>query len=103
MRAVKLAESPMEMAPGPVQRLLARKDGYTFGFGYGPGWSLIFGSEQGDIAVQPGQWVVRHDDGTITVQDEAPVACTCVYAGGSPMPPPGTEPCVVHHAGRVGL
>lgn len=57
--------------PSKVTRLLA-VDGMTWGYGYGPGWSMIFGSEQGDIVVQPGQWVVLHDDGRVTVEDSPP-------------------------------
>lgn len=56
--------------PGDVLRLLASADGVTFGYGGGPGASMVFGTESGsDITVYPGQWVTRHPDGSITVTD----------------------------------
>lgn len=70
MKSVTVADNPMDMVPSEVMRLLATKDGRTFGYGYGPGWSLIFGSEQGDISVNPGETVTRYDDGTIMVRRE---------------------------------
>ncbi|MDF2990259.1 MAG: hypothetical protein K0S37_773 [Microbacterium sp.] len=73
MKAVRLAPVMMDVVPSEVTRLLATADGKTFGYGWGPGSSIIFGSEHGDIQVEPGQWVVRADDGMITVQDEEPV------------------------------
>lgn len=72
MRVVHVAENPLDVVPSEVTRLLATEDGRTFGYGYGPGWSLMFGSENGDVTVLPGQWVIRHDDGTVTVQDNEP-------------------------------
>lgn len=62
---------PLNGRPGQVMRLLA-EGGKTFGYGYGPGWSMMFGTAHGDITVQPGQWVIRHHDGTITVQNDPP-------------------------------
>jgi hypothetical protein len=72
MKAVQLAKNPMDIVPSEVMRLLATPEGKTFGYGYGPGWSLMFGSEHGDIQVEPGEWVVRHSNGAITVQAVAP-------------------------------
>lgn len=62
----------LDGVPGTVMRLLASEDGRTFGYGYGPGWSVIFGSEQGDIKLEPGQWVARLADGSITVTNHDP-------------------------------
>lgn len=62
----------MHGVPSEVTNLLAGPDGSTFGYGYGPGWAMVFGSEQGDVSVEPGQWIVKHDDGSITVEDEEP-------------------------------
>lgn len=59
--------------PSRIARLLADADGTTYGYGHGPGSSTIFGSAQGDVTIQIGQWVARHADGSITVQDERPV------------------------------
>ncbi|WP_146114743.1 MULTISPECIES: hypothetical protein [unclassified Microbacterium] len=53
-------------------QLLLAEDGMTFGYGYGPGWSMIFGHPRGEITVEVGQWVVRHDDGRIEVLDDKP-------------------------------
>lgn len=72
MKAVQMAANPMEIVPSEIMRLLATAEGKTFGYGYGPGWSIVFGSEHGDVKVEPGQWVIRHDDGSISVQDAAP-------------------------------
>lgn len=63
--------NPLNVIPGEVQLLLA-ENGKTFGYGYGPGWSMIFGHPSGEITVEVGQWVVRHDDGRIEVVDEKP-------------------------------
>ncbi len=73
-RAVQWAPSgnPFEGIPSEITSLLATEDGKTFGYGYGPGWSIGFGSEQGDIFVLPKQWVIRHDDGRIEVSDAPP-------------------------------
>lgn len=60
--------NPLEGRPGEVMRLLASEDGKTFGYGYGEGWSIVFGSEQGDIVVHPGSWITKHPDGSITVE-----------------------------------
>lgn len=64
--------NPGDGVPSEIVRLLARADGKTYGYGHGPGWSTVFGSEQGDITVLPGQWVIRHDDGRIEVTGTAP-------------------------------
>lgn len=61
--------NPFDGTPGAIMRFLS-KDGKTFGYGYGPGWSMGFGSDQGDIYVEPKQWIVKHDDGRITVEDD---------------------------------
>ena len=59
----------MDGIPGQIARLLESPSGKTFGYGYGPGWSMVFGTWIGeDITVLPGQWVVRHDDATPTTQ-----------------------------------
>ena len=63
--------NPLNVVPGEVQLLLA-EDGKTFGYGYGDGWSMIFGHPTGEITVEVGQWVVRHDDGRIEVLDDKP-------------------------------
>lgn len=63
--------NPLNGIPGEVCLLLA-EDHLTHGYGYGDGWTMIFGTARGDIEVQPGQWVVRHPDGHITVEDERP-------------------------------
>ncbi|WP_102191326.1 hypothetical protein [Microbacterium aurantiacum] len=63
--------NPLNVIPGEVALLLA-EDGQTFGYGYGDGWSMIFGHPSGEITVEVGQWVVRHDDGRIEVLDEKP-------------------------------
>lgn len=59
--------NPFEGRPGLVQKLLQSEDGTTYGYGYGSGWNLIFGSAQGDIEVPPGSWILKHEDGTIEV------------------------------------
>jgi len=104
--------------PGQIQRLLA-VDGQTFGYAPSEGWSVTFGylcrGERVEIVVQPGQWVTRYPDDTVTVTDERPTppaeaecvpgnGCTCLghrvpgvshmvpccdepHASGSPTPP----------------
>lgn len=73
VQAVQWApDGPMSGVPSAVTRFLASSDGTTYGYGYGPGWSTIFGSAQGDIPVESGQWVVRHPDGRISVEDADP-------------------------------
>lgn len=51
---------------------LAGVDGKTRGYGYGPGWSIIFSSEQGDISLEPRDWLVRLSDGSVVVEKERP-------------------------------
>lgn len=63
--------NPLNVIPGEVLLLLS-DDGVTHGYGYGDGWSMIFYHPTGDITVEVGQWVVRHDDGRIEVLDEKP-------------------------------
>ena len=65
------ADDPMSGVPSEIVRLLS-DNGRSYGYGYGPGISMMFGSAQGDITVHPGQWVVKHEDGRITVEDRAP-------------------------------
>lgn len=62
----------LEGIPGQVMRLLATPEGKTFGYGYGSGVTIIFGSENGDVEVNPKDWVVKHRDRSITVQDYEP-------------------------------
>lgn len=58
--------------PGIIMDLLS-EDGKTFGYGPGPGWSFMFGTKSEKwIAVEPGQWVTRYSDGTVTVTDDKP-------------------------------
>lgn len=72
MRALQWCPSghPLAGRPGEVLRFLS-EGGKHFGYGYGPGWSMIFGSAQGDIKVEPGQWIVKHR-GRIEVVDHKP-------------------------------
>lgn len=72
--------NPLNVIPGEVALLLA-EDGRTFGYGYGVGWSMIFGHSSGEIMVEVGQWVVRHDDGRIEVVDEKPEEAEIFDAG----------------------
>lgn len=59
--------------PENMVRFLASAEGKTFGYGWGPGWSIMFGTEHGDITLLPGQWVIKNDDGTFTVSDNSGV------------------------------
>lgn len=72
-RAVQWCPSgrPLDGVPGEVTLLLARGR-TTHGYGYGPGWSMIFGYPRGEVQVEPRQWVVRHFDDTVTVEDGCP-------------------------------
>lgn len=75
MEALQWAPSgnPFDGVPNEMCRFLAGPDGKTFGYGYGPGWSMMFGTSTGeDVTLLPGQWVIRHDDGRITVQTGTP-------------------------------
>jgi hypothetical protein len=72
--------------PSEIVRLLATEDGKTFGYGYGPGVSMVFGSERGSITVNAKQWVTRFSDGEIVVTDFQPhehlwESCTCGAEG----------------------
>lgn len=76
-RAVKSVQwapsgSTMSGRPGPVVYFLASDDGKTYGYGWGPGASVMFGHEHGDVTVLAGQWVNKHEDGTFSVTDEKP-------------------------------
>lgn len=64
--------NPLDGMPENMARFLASADGKTRGYGHGPGWSMGFGTEHGHIYVRPGEWVVRHSDGRITVEDHDP-------------------------------
>lgn len=64
--------NPLEVIPGEVCLFLADGDGLTRGYGYGAGWSMIFGSPQGDIVLEVGQWLTRLSDGSVIVEDERP-------------------------------
>lgn len=64
--------NPLNVIPGEVCLFLADEDGLTRGYGYGPGWSMIFGSPQGEIILEVGQWITRLSDGSIIVEDERP-------------------------------
>lgn len=72
--AVQWAPSGNAMSgiPGEIVRFLASPEGKTFGYGYGDGWSVIFGSQDGDVVMKPKDWVVKHRDGSFTVQSEEP-------------------------------
>jgi len=51
---------------------LAGLDGKTKGYGWGPGWSVIFYQDQGDISVEPRDWLVRLSNGLVVVEKEYP-------------------------------
>lgn len=51
---------------------LATDEGRTHGYGYGPGWAMDFGSQQGQIRVLPTQWIVRLSNDFLVVEDELP-------------------------------
>jgi len=51
---------------------LAGLDGKTRGYGYGPGWNIVFYSEQGDISLEPRDWLVRLSNGLVVVEKERP-------------------------------
>lgn len=60
--------NPLAGSPGEISRFLADADGKSYGYGYGPGWSMVFGSSQGDISLEPGDWLVRYSDGSYSVE-----------------------------------
>lgn len=64
--------NPLEVIPGEVCLFLADEDGLTYGYGYGDGWSMIFGSAQGEIVLEVGQWVTKLSNGSVIVEDEQP-------------------------------
>lgn len=76
--AVQWAPSgnPLDGIPAEVVRLLAADDGRTFGYGYGPGRSMIFRHEHGEVSLLPGQWIARNQDSTFTVTDTDPNTST---------------------------
>lgn len=57
--------------PGLMLNFLS-DGGKNFGYGYGPGQSIVFGTKHGDIQVKPGQWVIKDNDGRVSVHDEKP-------------------------------
>lgn len=70
--AVQFPENPFDLVPASIQLLIAG-DKPARGYGYGPGWSIGFDTAEGQgVFVEPGQWVVRHDDGSITVEEVKP-------------------------------
>lgn len=72
MKSVQWAPNGILNAiPGEIMLLLA-EDGKTFGYAPSAGWSFTFSHPSGGVKVEPGQWVTRHDDGTITVTDDKP-------------------------------
>ena len=70
VRAVQWAPSgnALEGKVSQILRLLADGD-RSFGYGYGTGWSVVFGHLGGDITVLPTQWVLRYPDGRIEVRN----------------------------------
>lgn len=66
----------LDGVPGEAMAFLATAEGKTHGYGYGPGWAMDFGSQQGQIRVLPTQWLVRLSDGTVVVEDERPEGAT---------------------------
>jgi hypothetical protein len=74
--AVQWAPSgnPLDGTPAEVVRLLAADDGRTFGYGYGPGRSMIFRHEHGEVSLLPRQWIARNQDSAFTVTDTDPNA-----------------------------
>lgn len=62
----------LEGKPGEVMYFLASEDGTTRGYGYGPRWSIVFYSEQGEIKLEAGQWLIRLSSGLVVVEDERP-------------------------------
>lgn len=78
MKAVQWAPSgnAFDGIPSEVVRLLATDDGKTFGYGYGEGRAMVFRHERGEVSVLPRQWVIRHDDGTVTVSDADPTSAS---------------------------
>lgn len=53
--------------PSEIQSFLS-SEGTHYGYGYGPGSSMVFGTEHGDITVEFGQTIVKHSDGTFSVE-----------------------------------
>lgn len=76
LRAIQWAPSgnPLEGVPSEICRFLATADGRTFGYGYGDGWSMIFGSQRGDISLNAGEWLIANDDGSYEVANAKPQA-----------------------------
>jgi len=56
--------------PDVVTQFLAPKaGGFSWGYGYGPGQSMIFGSAEGEVEVLPKQWIRRYKSGRVEVLD----------------------------------
>lgn len=64
--------------PSTILRLLAT-GATTYGYGGGPGSTMMFGTSSGaDITVEPTQWVTRYPDGTVSVTDTQPLDADAV-------------------------
>lgn len=63
-RAIQWAPSgnALDGIPGQIMQFLSGPGGKTYGYGYGPGTSLVFAHAKGHVQVQPGQWLVRYPD-----------------------------------------
>jgi hypothetical protein len=74
VNAVQWAPSGVALdgVPATMMRLLASREGKTYGYGYGTGWGIVFAHAQGEVEVLPTQWVTRWEDDSITVTDEKP-------------------------------
>lgn len=64
--------NPLEVRPGVASVFIAGAEGPPQGYGYGDGWSILFGSSQGEIPLEPESWIVRLSNGVISVEQEAP-------------------------------
>ncbi len=64
--------NPLDVQPGTAVAFIAGESGRSQGYGYGDGWSILFGSSQGDISLSPGDWLVRLSNGVIAVEQERP-------------------------------
>lgn len=72
--AIQWAPSGNFLEGNPVEVLrFVSTGGVHRGFGGGPGFSMIFGTADGDISVNPKQWIVKYNDGSIKVEDSNPL------------------------------
>ena len=60
-------------APNDIVNMLALPGGQVHGFDRGPAGTTRFGTEHGDLVVEPGQWIAKHADGTFSVWDTDPL------------------------------